>query len=90
MSKQLSLKELKGRLTRTPAEPQNQCGSEEHLILLGVKKGADTYLAVMTLHRNGITLAKVKKRLMHFVHMVLNFDKMLRQINHDLQNADGV
>ena len=26
--------------------------------------------------------------LMHFVQMVLNFDKMLRQINHDLQNAD--
>ena len=26
---------------------------------------------------------------MHFVQMVLNFDKMLRQINHDLQDADG-
>ena len=31
-----------------------------------------------------------KKRLMHFVQMVLNFDKMLRKINHDLQNTDGV
>ena len=31
-----------------------------------------------------------KRRLMHFVQMVLNFDKMLRQINHDLQDADGV
>ena len=29
------------------------------------------------------------KRLMHFVQMVLNLDKMLRQINHDLQDADG-
>ena len=25
---------------------------------------------------------------MHFVQMVLNFDKMLRKINHDLQDAD--
>ena len=32
----------------------------------------------------------LKKRLMHFVQMVRNFDKMLRKINHDLQNADGV
>ena len=31
-----------------------------------------------------------QKRLMHFVQMVLNFDKMSRQINHDLQDADGV
>ena len=31
-----------------------------------------------------------RKRLMHFVQMVLNFDKMSRQINHDLQDADGV
>ena len=30
------------------------------------------------------------KRVMHFVQMVLNFDKMSRQINHDLQDADGV
>ena len=30
------------------------------------------------------------KRLMHFVQIVRNFDKMLRKINHDLQNADGV
>ena len=30
------------------------------------------------------------KGLMHFVQMVLNFDKMLRQINHGLQDADGV
>ena len=29
------------------------------------------------------------KRLMHFIQMVLNFDKMSRQINHDLQDADG-
>ena len=29
-------------------------------------------------------------RLMHFVQMVLNFDKMSRQINYDLQDADGV
>ena len=29
------------------------------------------------------------KRLMHFVQIVPNFDKMLRQINHDLQDADG-
>ena len=28
--------------------------------------------------------------IMHFVQMVLNFDKMSQQINHDLQNADGV
>ena len=26
---------------------------------------------------------------MHFVQMVLNFDKMSRKINHDLQDADG-
>ena len=30
------------------------------------------------------------KRLMHFVQMMLNFDKMSRQINQDLQDADGV
>ena len=30
------------------------------------------------------------KRLMHFVQMVLNFDKMSRQINHGLQDADGI
>ena len=39
------------------------------------------------------TLAKgstLLEGLMHFVQMVLNFDKMSRQINHDLQNADGV
>ena len=29
-------------------------------------------------------------RLMHFVQMALNFDKMSRKINHDLQDADGV
>ena len=29
-------------------------------------------------------------RLMHFVQMVPNFDKMSLQINHDLQDADGV
>ena len=32
---------------------------------------------------------ELEKRLMHFVQMVLNFDKMSRQINHDLQDADG-
>ena len=26
---------------------------------------------------------------MHFVQMVLNFDKMSRKINHDLQDVDG-
>ena len=31
-----------------------------------------------------------RKRLMHFVQIVLNFDKMSRQIDHDLQDADGV
>ena len=32
----------------------------------------------------------LSERLMHFVQMVLNFDKMSRQINHDLEDADGV
>ena len=31
-----------------------------------------------------------EKKLMYFVQIVLNFDKMSRQINHDLQDADGV
>ena len=35
-------------------------------------------------------LAHVLVGIMHIVQMVLNFDKMSRQINHDLQNADGV
>ena len=35
-------------------------------------------------------MSKFAKKVMHFVQMVLNFDKMSRQINHDLQDADGV
>ncbi|MFA3919162.1 helix-turn-helix domain-containing protein [Ruegeria hyattellae] len=61
MSKQLSLKELKGRLGQTQGEPQNQCGSKEHLILSEVDRGANTYLAVMTLRRNGLSLTKAKR-----------------------------
>ena len=35
-------------------------------------------------------MSKFAKKVMHFVQMVLNFNKMSRQINHDLQDADGV
>ena len=40
--------------------------------------------------QNRLFLVTIQVGLMHFVQMVLNFDKMLRKINHDLQDADGV
>lgn len=61
MSKQLSLKELRGRLGRIPAEPQNQSGSKEHLVLRGVDRGSNTFLAIKALRRNGLTLTKAKR-----------------------------
>ena len=41
-------------------------------------------------HEGGILSVGFDLKLMHFVQVVLNFDKMSRQINHDLQDFDGV
>ncbi|WP_422050894.1 helix-turn-helix domain-containing protein [Shimia sp.] len=60
MSKQLSLKDLKGRLEQIPAAPQNLSGSKEHVVICGFEKHANAYLAIKLLHKNGLTLRKSK------------------------------